>query len=315
MKLLIGLIAAWLAGGSISVGAEVVRAAYPSANVQFLPAFVALEKGFYKREGLDAELISVRNAVTAVQALLGNQIHFIFSVGPQMPSIWEGSDIVLLAQQIGRPTFSMMATQDIKTVADLKGKKIGVSFGGSTFAGTKALLELYKMNPDKDVQYISIPGSQPKIAAMQQGIIQAALLAPPSDYVALKAGFKRLANLAELFKDTAFTGLAATGKTIKENPQFVKRMVRAIVRGVIHTRDYPEDAIHTMMKHWRMERDVSVDAYNLIKDALQPVPTEKGVEMMAQWQAVALNTKPKRPVREYMDLRFVNEVMAELTQK
>jgi len=315
MKLLIGLIAAWLASSSASVSAEVVRAAYPSANVQFLPAFVAMEKGFYKREGLDAELISVRNAVTAVQALLGNQIHFIFSVGPQMPSIWEGSDIVLLAQQIGRPTFSMMATQDIKTVADLKGKKIGVSFGGSTFAGTKALLELYKMNPDKDVQYVSIPGSQPKIAAMQQGIIQAALLAPPSDYVALKAGFKRLANLADLFKDTSFTGLAATGKTIKENPQFVKRMVRAIVRGVIHTRDYPEDAIHTMMKHWRMERDVSVDAYNLIKEALQPVPTEKGVEMMAQWQAVALNTKPKRPVRDYMDLRFVNEVVAELTQK
>jgi hypothetical protein len=45
------------------------------------------------------------------------------------------------------------------------------------------------------------------------------------------------------------------------------------------------------------------------------VPTEKGVELMAQWQAVAFYTKPKRPVREYMDLRFVNEVMAELTQK
>lgn len=211
--------------------AEIVRGAYPSANVQFLPAFVALEKGFYKREGLDAELISVRNAVTAVQALLGNQIHFIFSVVPQMPSIWEGSDIILLAQQIGRPTFSMMATQDIKSVADLKGKKIGVSFGGSTFAGTKALLEIYKMNPERDVQYVSIPGSQPKIAAMQQGIIQAALLAPPADYVAMKAGFKRLVNIADLFKDTSFSGLAATEKTIKENPQFVKRMVRAIVRG------------------------------------------------------------------------------------
>lgn len=315
MTLLISLLAAWLAFGSAVAHAEVVRGAYPSANVQFLPAFVALEKGFYKREGLDAELISVRNAVTAVQALLGNQIHFIFTVGPQMPSVWEGSDIILLAQQVGRPTFSMMVTQDIKTVADLKGKKIGVSFGGSTFAGTKALLELYKLNPEKDVQYVSIPGSQPKIAAMQQGIIQAALLAPPSDYVALKAGFRRLANLADLFKDTAFSGLAATGKTIKENPQFVKRMVRAIVRGVIHARDYPEDAIQTMVKHWRMEREVSVDAYNLVREALIPVPTEKGVDLMAQWQAVALNTKPKRPVREYMDLRFVNEVMAELAQK
>jgi ABC-type nitrate/sulfonate/bicarbonate transport system substrate-binding protein len=297
------------------VAAEPVRGAYPSANVQFLPAFVSLEKGFYKREGLDAELISVRSAVTAVQALLGNQIHFIFSVGPQMPSIWEGADIILLAQMIGRPTFSLIVTPEIQKITDLKGKKIGVSFGGSTFAGVKALLEVYKMNPEKDVQYVSIPGSQPKIAAMQQGIIQAGLLAPPSDYIAIKAGFKRLVNLADVFKETSFSGLAATGKTIRENPQFVKRMVRAIVRGVIHSRDYPEDAIQTMMKHWHMERDVSIDAYNLVKDALQPVPTEKGVELMAQWQAVALNVKPKRPVREYMDLRFVNEVVAELGVK
>ena len=196
--------------GATGVNAEPVRGAYPSANVQFLPAFVALEKGFYKREGLDPELISVRSAVTAVQALLGNQIHFIFSVGPQMPSVWEGADIILLAQMIGRPTFSLIVTPDIQKVTDLRGKKIGVSFGGSTFAGTKAVLELSKMNPDKDVQYVSIPGSQPKIAALQQGIIQGALLAPPSDYVALKAGFKRLVNLADLFKDTSFSGLAAT---------------------------------------------------------------------------------------------------------
>jgi NitT/TauT family transport system substrate-binding protein len=312
------VIVLWLALWMVAptgAAAEPARGAYPSANVQFLPAFVALEKGFYKREGLDAELISVRNAVTAVQALLGNQIHFIFSVGPQMPSIWEGADIVLLAQMIGRPTFSMVVTQDIQKVTDLKGKKIGVSFGGSTFAGTKALLELYKMNPEKDVQYVSIPGSQPKIAAMQQGIIQAALLAPPSDYIAIKAGFKRLVNLADLFKDTSFSGLAATGKTIKENPQFVKRMVRAIVRGVLHSREYPQDAVQTMVKHWRMERDVAVDAYNLIKEALAPVPTEKGVELMAHWQSVALNVQPKRPVREYMDLRFVNEVVAELAKK
>src|ERR1041384_5219473 len=78
--------------GAATVHAEPVRGAYPSANVQFLPAFVALDKGFYSREGLDAELISVRSAVTAVQAPLGNQIHFIFSVGPQMPSVWEGAD-------------------------------------------------------------------------------------------------------------------------------------------------------------------------------------------------------------------------------
>jgi ABC-type nitrate/sulfonate/bicarbonate transport system substrate-binding protein len=295
--------------------AQPVRGAFPSPCIQILPLMVATERGFFKREGLDLELIFVRGASTAVQALLANQIHFIFSIGPQMPAVWEGNDIMLLAQQVGRPTFSLVVTPDIQKIADLKGKKLGVTFGGSTAAGTKALLELNKINPDKDVEYISLPGNEPKIAALKQGIIAGALLAPPADYLAMKSGMKRLVSLADVFKDTAFTGLAATSRTIKENPQMVKRMVRAIVRAVIHTRDNSEDALLVSMKRLGLDRDAAQDAYQMIREALVPVPTEKGVELMAQWQAIALNMKPKRKPSEYMDLRFANEVMAELGQK
>jgi ABC-type nitrate/sulfonate/bicarbonate transport system substrate-binding protein len=295
--------------------AQPVRGAFPSPSIQILPLMVAAERGFFKREGLDLELVFVRGASTAVQALLANQIHFIFSIGPQMPAVWEGNDIILLAQQVGRPTFSLVVTPDIQKIADLKGKKLGVTFGGSTAAGTKALLELNKINPDKDVEYIGLPGNEPKIAAMKQGIISGALLAPPADYLAMKSGMKRLVSLADVFKDTAFTGLAATSRTIKENPQMVKRMVRAIVRAVIHTRDNSEDALLVSMKRLGLDRDAAQDAYQMIRVALVPVPTEKGVELMAQWQAIALNVKPKRKPSEYMDLRFVNEVMAELGQK
>jgi len=301
---------------SVENGAsQPVRGAFPSPSIQILPLMVAAERGFFKREGLDMELVFVRGASTAVQALLANQIHFIFSIGPQMPAVWEGNDIILLAQQVGRPTFSLVVTPDIQKIADLKGKKIGVTFGGSTAAGTKALLELNKINPDKDVEYIGLPGNEPKIAAMKQGLISAALLAPPADYLAMKSGLKRLVSLADIFKDTAFTGLAATGKTIKENPQMVKRMVRTIVRAVIHTRDNPEDALQVTMKRLGLDRDAAQDAYQMIREALVPVPTEKGVDLMAQWQAIALNTKPKRRPSEYMDLRFVNEAMAELGHK
>jgi len=297
------------------VGAQPVRGAFPSPSIQILPMMVAAERGIYKREGMELELVFVRGATTAVQALLANQIHFIFSIAPQMPAVWEGNDIILLAQQVGRPTFSLVVTPDIQKIADLKGKKLGVTFGGSTAAGTKALLELNKINPDKDVEYISLPGNEPKIAAMKQGIISGALLAPPSDYLAMKSGMKRLVSLADVFKDTAFTGLAATAKTIKENPQMVKKMVRAIVTSVIYTRDNPEDALQVTMKRLGLQRDAAQDAYQMIREALVPVPTEKGVELMAQWQAIALNMKPKRKPAEYMDLRFVNEVMAELGKK
>ena len=303
------------ATGTAMAQSQPVRGAFPSPSIQILPMMVAAERGFYKREGLDLELVFVRGASTAVQALLANQIQFIFTIGPQMPAVWEGNDIMILAQQVGRPTFSMVVTPDINRVADLKGKKLGVTFGGSTAAGTKALLELNKLNPEKDVDYISLPGNEPKIAALKQGIIAGALLAPPADYLAMKSGLKRLLSLADVFKDTAFTGLAANNRTIKENPQMVRRMVRAITRSVLHTRDNREDALLVAMKRLGLDREAAQDAYQMIRDALVPVPTEKGVELMAQWQAIALNIKPKRKPAEYMDLRFVNEAMAEFGQK
>ncbi len=95
----------------------------------------------------------------------------------------------------------------------------------------------------------------------------------------------------------------------------VKRMGRAIVRSVIYTRDNPEDALQIMANRLGLSRDAALDASQMIREVLVPVPTERVVELMAQWQAIALNTKPKRKPAEYMDLRFVNEVMAELGQK
>src|SRR5574342_555359 len=107
------ILLAGLVVGENRAESQAVRGAFPSPSVQILPMIVAQEKGFYKREGLELELIFVRGASTAVQALLANQIHFIFSVGPQMPAVWEGNDIMLLAQQVGRPTFSLVVTPDI----------------------------------------------------------------------------------------------------------------------------------------------------------------------------------------------------------
>jgi len=77
MNVLIGSVAAWFAGGGLSVSAAVLPGADPSANAQLVAAFVTLEKGSYKHEDLDADLSTAYNAVTAAQALPINQAHFI----------------------------------------------------------------------------------------------------------------------------------------------------------------------------------------------------------------------------------------------
>jgi NMT1/THI5 like protein len=190
--------------------AQPVPGAFPSPSLQILPVMVARGKRFLQARRSRSGACLRARCVDGGASAARQPDPFYFFDWTADAGVWEGNDSMLLAQQVGRPTFSLVVTPDIQKIADLKGKKIGVTFGGSTAAGTKALLELNKINPDKDVEYISLPGNEPKIAAMKQGIISAALLALPSDYLAMKSGLKRLVSLADIFKDTAFTGLAAT---------------------------------------------------------------------------------------------------------
>ena len=76
---------------------------------------------------------------------------------------------------------------------------------------------------------------------------------------------KPLLSLADIFRDTAFSGLATTSRMIKENPQTVKKMVRAMVRSVIHMRDNPEDALQVSIKRLGLDRDAAQDAYQMIR--------------------------------------------------
>ncbi len=183
-----------------SAQAQPVRGAFPSPSVQILPMMVARKEVF----------INARDWIWSSFLCAARRLRCRRS-SPIRSILFSPSD--RKCRQYGRETISCFwlnrwagrlsrwsLTPDIQKIADLKGKKIGVTFGGSTAAGTKALLELNKINPDKDVEYIGLPGNEPKIAAMKQGIISAALLAPPADYLAMKAGLKRLVSLGGYFQ-------------------------------------------------------------------------------------------------------------------
>ncbi len=112
------------------------------------------------------------------------------------------------------------------------------------------------------------------------------MLAPPSDYVALKTGFTRLVNLADLCNESSHGRLSRRRKDDQRESAICNTHGTGD-RAWRDSRDCPDDAVQTMFKHWHMERDVSVNAYKLVKAALNPGPTEKGVELMARWQTVA----------------------------
>lgn len=292
-----------------------LRAVYPGVNVPYLPLFVAQAKGIFKSEGLEVELILVRGANQGVQALISGDAHFAMTIGPVLPAIWSGMDLKLLAQMVGTQTFSLIVRPEINRFEDLKGKKIGVSFGGMTYVLVRELFRLNGIDAEKEVEYVNIPGNGPKVVALEKGLISGALIPPPADFAVIEAGFKRLAFMGDVMPDLPFTGLIATGRYIKENPKSVEKMVRAIVRAVYLCRDDPETAIEVMQSRLKMRPQEARETYPLVRKFFSPVLTEGGVRKVAGVMAKSGGTKPTKEPKDYMDTSFLDRALSELGRR
>jgi NitT/TauT family transport system substrate-binding protein len=292
-----------------------VRAVYPSIDLQYLPAYVAQGKGIFRDEGLDVELIVMPGGRLGVQALVSGDIHFILQLGVALPAIWQGADLKILAQMTNMPLFSLIVRPDIQKPADLKGKKIGVSVGATTSALVHEYLRVNGVDPDKGVEYVNIPGSRGKMAALEKGLIAAAPIAPPGDLRAIQAGSRRLAFFGDLMPDVSFTGLIATGRYIKEDPKNVARMVRAIVRGTYAARDDAEASTAAMQKYMKLTPDEARETFRLVRRSMNANLTEPGVQKMAALVAKSLGVTPSKEPREYMDVSFLNRALSDVGGK
>ncbi|HEX9446311.1 MAG TPA: ABC transporter substrate-binding protein [Candidatus Binatia bacterium] len=292
-----------------------VRAAHPSVDVQYLPAYVAKARGMFKDEGLDVELIVMQGGRAGVQALAGGGVHFAMQIGATLPAIWSGADFKIVAQMLNMLPFSLMVRPEIHSLEDLRGKRIGLSVGTTTHALVHELLKLNGLDPDKGFEYVNIAGAAPRIAALEKGLIAAAPMAPPGDLRAIRAGFKRLVYLGDVLSEMSATGLVAAGPYIKENPRTVEKMVRAIVRGTLLARDEPAAALETMQGFMKMSADEARETYRLVRRSLTPVLTETGTRNMAGLVSASSKVAQTKEPKDYMDASFLNRVLAELHKK
>lgn len=292
-----------------------VRAVFPAIDVQYLPAFLAQAKSFFREEGLDVELIVMRGGTLGVQAVVGGNVDFVMQFGSVFPAVWSGADLKILAQMTNALFFSLIARPEIQRIEDLKGKKIGVTIGAATFAAVREVFKLNGIDPDKGVEYVNIPGSGAKVAALEKGIIAATPIAPPGELKSIQAGYKRLVFFGNVLPAMAFTGLVATNRYIKENPKTVEKMVRAIVRGTYLARDDSTAAIGAMQSHMKMAPEEAKETYRLIQRSFNPNLTETAVRTTAELVAGSLGVKPVKEPKDYMDVTFLNRVLADLRKK
>jgi len=248
---------------------EKIRLAIPAKSMGYLPMYVAIHRGFMRDEGLELEIPNLRPNI-AHSALLGGDIdyHGLAESGLRLAA--KGSPMKSLFFSLRSPLYFLMAKPQLKSVQDLKNKIIGISsFGGATEVSTRIGLRHYGVDPERDVTMILIGTENVRVAALTSGSIDATVAVPPSHLLLKQKGFNLLLSLADVAELSA-NGFTTTDKTLREKRDQVKRLLRALSRGLAFAKERPKETIEIMAREWEIDRAVAEEVYGPVSRALSP---------------------------------------------
>jgi NitT/TauT family transport system substrate-binding protein len=231
------------------------------------PLLYGIHKGFYRNEGLDLLYVSIR-ADLGIKALVSGDVDFIYSAGTGIRAAVQGIPVKILSMDFTKVFHSLMARPEITTAAALKGKKVAVSsFGATTDLSARASLRALGLDPVRDVTILPLGGDTVRFAALQSGTVQAAMMSLPLNIQLKKLGYRELFYAGKILQEP-LTGLVASSEKIKNNPQQIRRVMRAFVRGMHAFKSERADFVSFAQRKFSLSKDVAEEAYDYMVDSL-----------------------------------------------
>jgi NitT/TauT family transport system substrate-binding protein len=277
--------------------------------------FMAQQEGLFKKNGLDVELIHIPSSSRGIQAILAGEIGFSFMDGAnEIQANLKGANLAFVAGATNRQVFSLMAKREVKSVGDLKGRKIGITrIGSSTHTSALYALGQAGLRPN-DYQILPLMEVPNIFTALAAGQIDAGVVSPPTNSRARKAGFRELVDLAKDGPEYVSVAVGTSRSYIAANEDTVRRVVRSYAEGVYVFKTNKAAAIRMIQAHLKVkEVDIQEDTYNQFRQYLDypPYVSRKGMEaILAELGDKDPAVKAAKP-DDFIDMRFVAELEKE----
>jgi NitT/TauT family transport system substrate-binding protein len=295
--------------GEPAVSAERIVIGTPSRGLFEFPAVVAIRKGYYKDEGLDADKVQMQPAI-AVKALISGDIDYLLAWGSAIRAAVTGVPIKAVIGMAARPLHVLIARPDIKTPKDLKGKIIGVdSFAGTVDYLSRVAARHFGFEPEKDIKIIVTGESPTRLAALRAGSIDAT---PIDVAFAMKAedeGFRRLLYLGDII-ELPLSGIAVTDNKLQTQREQVKKVVRASLRGSRFMKQNRSETIQMLSDYLRITPSQAAKAYDTSINSFTDdgIISDKGVNLDVQLTKERLKMTKEVPLNQLVDWSLVKEI-------
>lgn len=296
-----------------AAAADKVRMSISAVDVSFLTAGVALKRGMFRDEGLDLELIRM-NANVSITALATGDIDYTMVFASVVRGALRGMPMRVVASYMDSSTHLLIARPEYKTLRDLKGKTLAVSnYGATSDVAARMMMKHGGVDPEKELKIIQLGAERGRYAALKEGIVEVAVLSPPTDTDAQRNGFRVLSRFYELYK-MPFTGIGTNLKKLKERPDEVKRMVRAMLKANRFVRSNREGTIQTMMDWIKVDRESATATYDSTWKIFSEDGSisETGLKLVMDQGREAMKIERPVALTEVADFSFIREVQREM---
>jgi NitT/TauT family transport system substrate-binding protein len=271
-----------------------------------MPLYMALQKGYFKAEGLEVEIIQMNPRLGAT-AVVNGDVSFATPFTSTFRGILQGFPMKLVFIHLKKGPYYVMVRPDIKEIQQLKGKKLGVAtIKGTDQLVAEEMLQAKGFNPNQ-LQAVAIGDGPVRMQALVSGAVDAISVAPPHDLMLRKMGYPALAGPPEVGLPSA--GILTSDRLIKENPLLVKRTLKALLRSHHYILENRQETIQTLIKWLPQPVDIAEHSYDgelktLSRDGIMTDPEIEAI--------IARVGEKKRPLDEVRDFSFARQAMKEL---
>jgi NitT/TauT family transport system substrate-binding protein len=295
-------------------GQEKIRLSHSALESSNSVWYVAQDRGFYKKNGLDVDLLFIPSTTTSVSSLLAGDVHMANASGGGVASaVVAGADLVMVACYLNSLPYELVVNDSIKSVEDLKGKSIGISrLGSASDVAARALIKGLGLEPERQVLIMQVGGPAERAAAFRTGRI-AGFPSPPG-IIHLTKGmpFRILISTADFQKRFDFPYICATTTKsyLSRQRETVKRVVMAHIEATRFFKTHKEESKKIVSKYSRITNEAYLEAaYSASAKLYDRVPfvTRSGVETQIK-EAVARKPTAQLRFEDMVDESTVREL-------
>lgn len=259
-------IAALLGWSAIAHGQDTVRIAVSVRNVVLMPFYFALDKGYFEREGLRAEIIQIRSNLQ-VAGVASGELDFMSGVGTAIDAMRKGAPLKVLAVFYRAPLFSLVGSAALPSTKSLQGKKVGVSRIGSE-SHNAAVWMLTQNGVDvRKVTFLQTGSTIVSMIGLQQNSLDASVLSPPFTGEMVVQGFKVLARTSDV-AESPFNGMVTSQDKLRSRPERIRKTLKALLESHRRIRQDRPGTIEYIRQSFKVNERIAESSYTEIRDVM-----------------------------------------------